>query len=120
MLSTASTSSARISEAHSALPVFYTLQLGLLDGCSALRKEHVTTLRNKLLTSTCDRQGAQGKLDRASKAELENEFGTSRDDDVVQQILEKGNLQETKGHGKQGDRNVMNGPMIGTATEVHN
>lgn len=68
---------------------------------------------------TC-RQGAQGKLDRASKADLENEFGTSKDDEVVKQILEKGNLQETKGHGRQGDTNVMNGSLIGTASEVHN
>lgn len=65
------------------------------------------------------RQGAQGKLDRASKASLENEFGTSKDEDVVKQILEKGDLQETKGHGKQGDKNVMNGSLIGNASEVH-
>ncbi|KAF2100310.1 DUF1960-domain-containing protein [Rhizodiscina lignyota] len=66
------------------------------------------------------KQGVQGKLDRASNAELENEFGTHKEDDVVKMILEKGNLQETKGHGRQGDRNTMNGPMIGAATEVHN
>lgn len=42
------------------------------------------------------RQGAQGKLDKASNAELDNEFGTHKEDDVVKQILEKGNLQETK------------------------
>lgn len=40
------------------------------------------------------RQGAQGILDGASKAMLENEFGTHRDEDVVQQILEKGEIQE--------------------------
>lgn len=41
-----------------------------------------------------NRHGAQGILDSASKAMLENEFGTSRDEDVVQQILEKGEIQE--------------------------
>ena len=39
------------------------------------------------------RHGAQGVLDGASKGMLESEFGTSRDEDVVTQILEKGELQ---------------------------
>ena len=38
----------------------------------------------------------QGKLDRASNADLENEFGTHKDDEVVKIILEKGNVQDTK------------------------
>jgi ribosome maturation protein Sdo1 len=42
------------------------------------------------------KQGAQGHLDRASKASLENEFGTSNDDEVVKKILEKGSVQEVK------------------------
>jgi hypothetical protein len=40
------------------------------------------------------RHGSQGILDGASKAVLENEFGTSNDDEVVLKILEKGDLQE--------------------------
>jgi ribosome maturation protein Sdo1 len=47
-----------------------------------------------VLTISVNRQGAQGILDGASKAMLENEFGTYRDEDVVQQILEKGEIQE--------------------------
>ncbi|KAL1977335.1 hypothetical protein VTN31DRAFT_194 [Thermomyces dupontii] len=39
------------------------------------------------------KHGAQGVLDGASKGMLESEFGTSRDEDVVTQILEKGELQ---------------------------
>ena len=35
-------------------------------------------------------------MDTASKAMLEDEFGTSRDDDVVQQILEKGTIIESE------------------------
>lgn len=50
--------------------------------------------REDVLTKA-NRQGAQGILDGASKAMLENEFGTTRDEDVVQQILEKGEIQET-------------------------
>lgn len=42
----------------------------------------------------CYRQGAQGILDGASKAMLENEFGTAKEEDVVAQILEKGEIQE--------------------------
>lgn len=43
-----------------------------------------------------DRHGTQGVLDTASKGALEDEFGSSRDEDVVQQILEKGTVQETE------------------------
>jgi hypothetical protein len=38
--------------------------------------------------------GANGHLDGASKAELENEFGTSNEDEVIQRILEQGAVQE--------------------------
>lgn len=42
------------------------------------------------------RQGAQGKLDAASKSSLENEFGTHDEEEVVKQILEKGKIGETE------------------------
>jgi len=42
------------------------------------------------------RQGVQGILDTASKGQLESEFGTSKDDDVMAQILEKGEIIETE------------------------
>jgi len=35
-------------------------------------------------------------MDSASKATLENEFGTHNDEEVIKQILEKGTLQETE------------------------
>lgn len=41
------------------------------------------------------RQGAQGVLDHASHAQLDSEFGTHRDDDVVKKILEGGDMQTT-------------------------
>ena len=41
------------------------------------------------------RHGAQNAYDEASKATLENEFGTSKEDDCMIQILEKGDLQHT-------------------------
>ena len=47
------------------------------------------------------RHGAQGVLDGASKATLENEFGTSNEDECMIKILEGGSLQETE---------VYNGP----------
>ncbi|CAH2355386.1 restriction of telomere capping protein 3 [[Candida] railenensis] len=34
--------------------------------------------------------GAEGKLDEASKAELDNEFGTSSVDEVIKKILKEG------------------------------
>jgi len=42
------------------------------------------------------RHGTQGILDTASKGQLEDEFGTSRDDDVVKQILEHGSIIESE------------------------
>jgi hypothetical protein len=42
------------------------------------------------------RHGAQGNLDTASKSTLENEFGSVSEDEVIKQILEKGELQESK------------------------
>lgn len=42
------------------------------------------------------RHGNQGTLDTASNGTLEQEFGTSNDDDVVKQILEKGTILETE------------------------
>ncbi|KAH7035369.1 ribosome maturation protein, partial [Microdochium trichocladiopsis] len=38
------------------------------------------------------KQGNQGQFDDASKATLENEFGTSGEDDVIKVILEKGTV----------------------------
>jgi len=55
-----------------------------------------------------NKHGAQGQLNRASKAQLENEFGTSNADDVVKAVLEKGSVQESAFPGRQGDRNPAN------------
>jgi len=60
------------------------------------------------------KHGVQGALDRASKSVLENEFGSSKEDDVVKQILEKGDVQETKGSARQGQTNPVNGPGVGS------
>ena len=51
-------------------------------------------------TPTC-RHGAQGVMDQASKATLENEFGTTNDDECMIKILEGGNIQETEVRGLQ-------------------
>jgi len=68
------------------------------------------------------KQGAQGILDAASHASLDSEFGTHKEEEVVWQILEKGDVQETKADGKEGDRNPTNGPGISnlTGSGVHN
>jgi len=58
------------------------------------------------------KQGAQGQLDSASKATLENEFGTSNEDEIIKTILEKGNMQETETAGRQGDKNESMGPRV--------
>ncbi|KIW08934.1 uncharacterized protein PV09_00850 [Verruconis gallopava] len=68
-----------------------------------------------------DKHGNQGVLSRASKQQLENEFGTKNADDAVVAVLEKGTVQETRSHERQGGRNEMNGPGIALAGgNVHN
>jgi hypothetical protein len=48
-----------------------------------------------LLTDN-DRHGKQGVLNTASNSQLENEFGTKKEEDVVKQILEKGDIQTSE------------------------
>lgn len=45
---------------------------------------------------TTTRHGAQGILDAASKGQLESEFGTHRDEEVIIQIIEKGSIIESE------------------------
>ncbi|KAK3329344.1 ribosome maturation protein [Apodospora peruviana] len=42
------------------------------------------------------KHGAQGSFDSASKSVLENEFGSSVDEEVIKQILTKGTIQESQ------------------------
>ncbi|KAL2002805.1 hypothetical protein VTN02DRAFT_5907 [Thermoascus thermophilus] len=58
------------------------------------------------------RHGAQGVLDSASRASLENEFGTYREEDCIQHILEKGEFQPYVQREKQGDKNPADGPSV--------
>ena len=51
-------------------------------------------LKSRLLTD--ERHGTQGVLDTASKGTLDTEFGTTNQDDVIAQILEKGDVQESE------------------------
>ncbi|EMF14425.1 RNA binding protein [Sphaerulina musiva SO2202] len=59
------------------------------------------------------KQGNTGILDTASKGSLEDEFGTSNEDEVVKQILEKGHIIETGSAARDGVKNVTQGPMVG-------
>lgn len=87
--------------------------------CGTAARLSTTRLTGQLLTVLCS-HGVQGTLDRASKAQIENEFGTKNEDDAVKALLEKGTVQETKGEAKQGGRNESNGPGIANNTQVHN
>ncbi|KAF1347723.1 ribosome maturation protein [Delphinella strobiligena] len=57
------------------------------------------------------KHGNQGQLDTASNGQLDTEFGSHKEEDVVAQILEKGNILEVESAGRNGDRNIQNGPM---------
>ncbi|KAF2150769.1 DUF1960-domain-containing protein [Myriangium duriaei CBS 260.36] len=59
------------------------------------------------------KQGTQGVLDGASKGQLESEFGTSKEEDVVAQILEKGDIIESEASGRDGVTNDNKGSRIG-------
>ncbi|KAK3629566.1 hypothetical protein LTR56_000697 [Elasticomyces elasticus] len=54
------------------------------------------------------KHGNQGEMNRASKGQLEAEFGTSRDDDVMKIILQQGNIIEGDSKEAGGNRNVAN------------
>ncbi|KAK4105861.1 DUF1960-domain-containing protein [Parathielavia hyrcaniae] len=61
---------------------------------------------------TTHKHGAQGLLEGASNSTLENQFGTSQEDEVVRMILEKGDVQEFEMAARQGRKNDSNGPYI--------
>ncbi|EXJ91085.1 hypothetical protein A1O1_04192 [Capronia coronata CBS 617.96] len=62
------------------------------------------------------KHGAQGQLDRASKASLENEFGTSNEDEVIKKILDEGQPQSVPSAEKFGTRNESMGTRQGHPT----
>ncbi|KAI0846818.1 shwachman-Bodian-diamond syndrome protein [Daldinia vernicosa] len=51
------------------------------------------------------KQGAQGQMDGASQSLLENEFGTSNEEEVIKKILESGIIQESDFADRQGHKN---------------
>lgn len=68
--------------------------------CAILLQSPLLNLQGErralLIVHPCDRHGAQGVLDGASKLTLENEFGTSNDDEVIIKILEGGEVQASE------------------------
>ncbi|KAG9658157.1 hypothetical protein KCU64_g4699, partial [Aureobasidium melanogenum] len=72
-----------------------------------------STPRTKANLIALNRQGTTGILDGASNSQLENEFGTHKEEEVVKQILEKGDILETENAARNGDRNVTQGPSVG-------
>ncbi|CEN59294.1 ribosome maturation protein [Aspergillus pseudodeflectus] len=58
------------------------------------------------------KHGSQGVLDGASKASLENEFGTANVEECVRKILEGGELQGYTQRERGGDTNIRNGPQV--------
>ncbi|ERF68806.1 hypothetical protein EPUS_06250 [Endocarpon pusillum Z07020] len=58
------------------------------------------------------KHGAQGVLDGASKSTLENEFGTSNDDEVIIKILEGGEVQASEIGERVGVTNITKGGSI--------
>lgn len=53
--------------------------------------------------------GLQGIMDTASKGQLEEHFGTSKEEEVIKEILEKGVVQESEVKERHGDTNMSRG-----------
>ncbi|KAJ5971659.1 uncharacterized protein N7479_001577 [Penicillium vulpinum] len=53
--------------------------------------------------------GAQGVLDTASQSSLQNEFGTTNEDDCMVKILEGGEYQASTAREREGGKNDSNG-----------
>ncbi|KAH9863817.1 hypothetical protein J1614_009749 [Plenodomus biglobosus] len=57
--------------------------------------------------------GKQGILNTASKQQLENEFGTSNEDEIIKKILTSGDVQSSENPERIGNTNDSKGTMIG-------
>jgi len=69
----------------------------------------LTEVVNSFKIMLTHKHGAQGQMDGASKASLENEFGTHKEDDVIIKILEGGQVQTTENTERRGNRNESMG-----------
>ncbi|EMD87103.1 hypothetical protein COCC4DRAFT_141526 [Bipolaris maydis ATCC 48331] len=56
--------------------------------------------------------GKQGILNTASKGQLENEFGTSNEDEVMKKILTNGSVQSSENSERIGITNETQGPRV--------
>ncbi|KAJ4366255.1 hypothetical protein N0V83_007891 [Neocucurbitaria cava] len=55
--------------------------------------------------------GKQGILNTASNGQLENEFGTKNEDEVIKKILQQGEIQTAENPERQGSTNDSMGSM---------
>ncbi|KAJ5503869.1 hypothetical protein N7463_006743 [Penicillium fimorum] len=53
--------------------------------------------------------GAQGVLDTASQSSLQNEFGTTKEEECIVKILEGGEFQASTAREREGSKNDSNG-----------
>ncbi|KAH7394499.1 RNA binding protein-like protein [Pyrenochaeta sp. MPI-SDFR-AT-0127] len=56
--------------------------------------------------------GKQGVLNTASNSQLENEFGTTKEEEIVKKILQSGEVQTSENSERQGNTNDSKGPML--------
>ncbi|CAO2657835.1 Nn.00g070950.m01.CDS01 [Neocucurbitaria sp. VM-36] len=55
--------------------------------------------------------GKQGVLNTASNSQLENEFGTKNEDEIIKKILQQGEVQSSENPERQGSTNDSMGAM---------
>lgn len=57
---------------------------------------HGAEEESELMDSILARHGTQGIMDTVSKGQMEEHFGTSKEEEVIKDILEHGDVQESE------------------------
>ncbi|KAJ5483002.1 hypothetical protein N7539_006448 [Penicillium diatomitis] len=84
----------------------------VLNGWKIFVTHGLVSLTLTFQTETLDiTHGAQGVLDTASKTALENEFGTSKEEECIVKILENGDYQTTTTRERDGSKNDSKGSV---------
>jgi ribosome maturation protein Sdo1 len=60
---------------------------------------------NSFKIFTSHKQGPQGNLETPSNTMLENDFGTTDEDEIIKAILKSGKIETTTGAARQGSKN---------------
>ncbi|KAJ5505308.1 hypothetical protein LT330_009334 [Penicillium expansum] len=89
--------------------IVFVEDLEILQKWKSDRSVPLTEVLNGWKIFVTHSHGAQGVLDTASQAALQNEFGTTKDDECMVKILEGGEYQASTAREREGSKNDSNG-----------